>query len=47
MKRPNRSEFMEERKFDGKIYKFVNEDAFRNAMRKWETYNKTKERHYH
>ena len=44
MRKPNRKEFMEERKFDGKVYKSVNEDAYRTALRKWETFNRKKQR---
>lgn len=47
MRKPTRNEFMEERKFDGKVYKSVNEEAFRHAMRKWEDYKRTLERHPH
>ena len=47
MKRPKRNEFMKEVKFDGKLYKSVDEDKYKSAMRKWEDYNRTLERHHH
>ena len=45
MKKPVREEFTIERKFNGKVYKTINEEAFRSAMRRWERYKEAKQRH--
>lgn len=38
MKKPDRHDFVEERKIDGKLYKSINEDHYRTAMRKFDKY---------
>jgi len=45
MKKPNKAEFVEERKIDGILYKSVNEQMYRAALKHWDDYMKDKHRH--
>jgi len=45
MRKPNRHEFEEERKIDGKLYKSVNEIMYREALKHWDDYMRDKHRH--
>ena len=35
MRKPNQHDFIEERKIDGVLYKSVNEEMYRDALKKW------------
>jgi len=41
MNKPNRKEFVEEKKIDGKVFSTVNEDKYQHQIRKWEQYQRT------
>ena len=41
MNKPERHDFTEERKIDGKLFKSVNEELYRHSLRKWEKYKRT------
>ena len=45
MKKPDRHEFVEEKKFDGVLYTSVNEEAYRHSVRKYEDYLNKKRKH--
>ena len=45
MKKPDRHEFVEEKKFDGVLYTSVNEEAYRHSVRKYEDYLNRRRKH--
>ena len=45
MKKPNRYEFSEETKIDGKLIKVINELKYRIAMKKWDLFLRDKHKH--
>ncbi len=45
MKKPDKHEFVEEKKIDGKLYKSVNEQMYIDAMKKYIEYTNDVSRH--
>ena len=46
MNKPDKHEFIEERKIDGILYKSLNEQMYRAAMKHYDDYMRDKNRHF-